>query len=314
MAPQLVFGAGVLGMDGTEFQDSESVTNLLHTLRQLGINRLDTAARYPPFNPGKSEQLIGAANVPGDAFVVNTKVYTEVGDGSGDLTIAAMQKSVDGSLERLHRPQGVNVLFAHRPDPATPLEEQVQSFQSQIAQGHAQEWGVANHPPETLQKIINLCEQRGWVKPTWYQGTYNLLTRGMETRMLPILRAHGMSFLASHALASGYLTCNHIDTDGKPTGRFAKNNSYAAPEVATAMGDFVRGCKTHALSPVEVASRWIVHHSVLSENDGIVVGASRLAQVGDTVTHIRKGPLPQEVIVLVEGIWDAVKHTRGSMI
>ncbi|KAI7779911.1 hypothetical protein LA080_000234 [Diaporthe eres] len=314
MAPQLVFGTGVIGMDGTEFQDSESVMNLLHTLRKLGINRLDTAERYPPFNPGKSEELIGAANVSSDAFAVNTKVYTEVGDGSGDLTNPAIQKSVDGSLERLHRPQGVNVLFAHRPDPATPLEEQIQGFQSQISRGHAKEWGVTNHPPETLQKIIDLCEQKGWVKPTWYQGTYNLLTRGMETRVLPILRAHGISFLASHALASGYLTCNHLDTDGKPTGRFAKNSSYAAPDVRTAMNNFLNGCRAHALPPVEVASRWIAHHSALSENDGIVVGASRLAQVGDTVTNIRRGPLPQEVVVLVEGIWDAVKHTRGSMI
>lgn len=314
MAPQLVFGTGVVGMDGTEFQDSDSVTNLFQTLRQLGINRLDTAARYPPFNPGKSEQLIGAANLSGDAFVVDTKVYTEVGDGSGDLTHAAMQKSVDGSLERLRRPQGVNVLFAHRPDPATPLEEQLQGFQDQIAQGHAKEWGVANHPPETLEKIIELCEQKGWVKPTWYQGTYNMLTRGMETRVFPILRAHGMSFLASHALASGFLTGDHVDTDGRPTGRFAKNSGYAAPEVAAAMKDFVDGCRAHGLQPVEVASRWISHHSALGESDGIVLGASKLAQVGDTVTNIHKGSLSQEVAALADSLWDAVKDIRGSML
>lgn len=314
MAPQLVFGTGVLGMDGTEFQDTESVTNLLNTLRQLGINRLDTAARYPPFNPGKSEQLIGEANALSEAFVIDTKVYTEVGDGSGDLTSAATQKSVDGSLERLRRPQGVDVLFAHRPDPATPLEEQVRGFQDQIARGHAKEWGLANHPPETLQKIIDLCEEKGWVKPRWYQGSYNMLTRGAETRLLPILRAHGMSFLASHALASGYLTGNHVDGDGRPTGRFAKNGSYAAPEVATAMKSFVDGCRAAGLPPVEVASRWIAHHSALSESDGIVLGASKLAQVGDTVTKVRKGRLSEEVAALADGLWDAVKQIRGSML
>jgi hypothetical protein len=68
MAPQLVFGTGVLGFDRTEFQDNESVTNLLSTLKQLGINRLDTAARYPPFNPGKSEQLIGEASEISEEF------------------------------------------------------------------------------------------------------------------------------------------------------------------------------------------------------------------------------------------------------
>ncbi|KAL1854410.1 hypothetical protein Daus18300_011429 [Diaporthe australafricana] len=316
MAPRLIFGTGVLGMDGTEFQNIDSVTRLLHTLKQLGINRLDTAARYPPFIPGKSEQLIGGASALSGGFVVDTKVYTEVGDGSGDLTQVAVTKSVEGSLERMDRPQGegVNVLFAHRPDPATPLEEQIQAFQDQVAQGHAREWGVANHPPETLQAIIDLCEQKGWAKPTWYQGAYNLLTRGTETRVLPILRAHGMSFLASHALASGFLTGNHVDADGKPTGRFARNSGYAAPEVAAAMKEFVAGCKAHALPPVEVASRWIAHHSALGDKDGLVLGASKLVQVGETVASIRKGPLPTPVVSLADELWEAVKPIRGSMI
>lgn len=115
---------------------------------------------------------------------------------------------------------------------------------------------MANHPPETLQKIIDLCEQKGWEKPSWYQGSYSLLTRGAETRVLPILRAHGISFLASHALASGFLTGKHVDADGNPVGRFANNTSYAAPEVAAAMKRFVAGCGAQGLPPVEVASRW----------------------------------------------------------
>lgn len=312
MPPQLVFGTGVLGMDGTDFQDNDSVTKLLNALRQLGINRLDTAARYPPFNPGKSEQLIGEST-NGDAFVVDTKVYTEVGDGSGDLTQSAMQKSVDGSLKRLQRPQ-VNVLFAHRPDPATPLEEQVQGFQDQVSRGLAREWGVANHPPETLERIIDLCEQKGWAKPRWYQGTYNMLTRGAESRVLAILRAHGMSFLASHALASGFLTGKHVDAEGRPTGRFAKNAGLATPEVTAAMKEFVDGCSVHNLQPVEVASRWISHHSALGDNDAVVLGASKLAQVGETVEYIGKGPLPDEIVALVESLWAAVKPIRGSTI
>lgn len=313
MAPQLVFGTGVVGMDGMEFQDSESVAKLLLTLKELGINRLDTAARYPPFNPGKSESLLGATNALTDTFVIDTKVYTEVGDGSGDLSSAAMQRSVDGSLERLQRPQGVNILFAHRPDPATPLEEQVQNFQDQIAQGHARAWGVANHPPETLEKIINLCERNGWEKPSWYQGTYSMLTRGMETRVLPILRAHTISFLASHVLASGFLTGKHVDVNGNPTGRFAKGG-YAVPEVAAAMKNFVAGCTAHGLPPVEVASRWVAHHSALGDEDSIVLGASKLAQISETVANIRKGPLPAPVVALADELWGTVEPIRGSMI
>lgn len=173
---------------------------------------------------------------------------------------------------------------------------------------------MANHPPETLQKIIDLCEQKGWEKPSWYQGSYSLLTRGAETRVLPILRAHGISLLASHALASGFLTGKHVDADGNPVGRFANNTSYAAPEVAAAMKRFVAGCGAQGLPPVEVASRWVAHHSALGEKDGIVLGASKLAQVGETVANIRKGPLPAPVVKLAEELWDAVKPIRGSNI
>lgn len=158
-------------MDGLEFRTSESVTKLLQNLQELGVTHLDTAARYPLQNPGKSEQLLGEALKKDEitnSFIIDTKVYTEVGDGSGDLAQTAMAKSVESSLQRLQRP-AVNVLFAHRPDPATPLEEQVQGFVGHVAKGHAKAWGVANHPPETLQKILDLCERNGWIKPSWYQ-------------------------------------------------------------------------------------------------------------------------------------------------
>ena len=49
---------------------------------------------------------------------------------------------------------------------------------------------------ETLQEILKLCEKNGWRKPTCYQGSYNILTRGMEAELLPLLRANGMSFNA----------------------------------------------------------------------------------------------------------------------
>lgn len=59
MAPQLIFRTATFGMDMTAFQDAETVTPLMEVLKILGVSRLDTAARYPPFNPGRAEQLVG---------------------------------------------------------------------------------------------------------------------------------------------------------------------------------------------------------------------------------------------------------------
>lgn len=47
-----------------------------------------------------------------------------------------------------------------------------------------------------LENMLHLCEEKGLQKPSCYQGEYNVVTRGMETKLLPILRAHGMSYNA----------------------------------------------------------------------------------------------------------------------
>jgi aflatoxin B1 aldehyde reductase len=112
MAPQIIFGTAGFGMDKTAFQDADSVKSLLQTLKDLGISRLDTGARYPPLNPGRSEELLGEAGELSREFVIDTKVYTDTGtNGSGDLTHEAISKSINGSLRRLQKPEGVSLMI-----------------------------------------------------------------------------------------------------------------------------------------------------------------------------------------------------------
>ncbi|KAI1073915.1 putative oxidoreductase [Whalleya microplaca] len=322
MAPQLVFGTASFGMDKTEFQDAESVKVLLRTLQELDINRLDTGARYPPLSPGRSEQLIGEAKELSGSFVVDTKVFTDTSnDGSGDLSREAMRKSVSGSLQRLQRQTGVNVLYAHRADPSTPLEEQIQAFNEQISQGHCKAWGVSNVPVNVLEKMLQLCEENGWQKPSCYQGDYNLVTRGMETKLLPLLRAHNISFTCFRALASGFLTGNAINNQSSGT-RFANDNPlgkamlrvYGDEGLNNAMRKFDTAVKEEGFMPTEVAIRWVYHHSALDDGDNILLGASKKAQLTETVGFIRKGPLSATLLTLADEIWDAVKETRGEII
>lgn len=151
MPPQLIFGTATFGMDMTEFQDSSSIQPLLQSLQDLGVHRLDTGARYHPMRPGRAEELIGETKELSSKFTVDTKVYTDTQkDGSGDLTPEATDKSVTASLKRLSRDEGVNVLYAHRADPATAVEEQIQGFNRQVMEGRCRAWGVSNVPPEML--------------------------------------------------------------------------------------------------------------------------------------------------------------------
>ncbi|KAI0140214.1 putative oxidoreductase [Pestalotiopsis sp. NC0098] len=322
MAPQLIFGTASFGGPQTAFQNADDVRTLLRALRDAGIQRLDTGARYPPTNMGRSEQLIGEAAKDEFAdFIVDTKVFTDATkDGSGDLTEGAIGKSVDASLERLQR-SSVNVLHVHRADPSTPLEEQIRAFNKQIAEGRCREWGVSNVPPPMLEELLQLCEKNGWKKPTCYQGQYNLVTRGMETKLLPILRAHVISYNAFMPLAAGFLTGRLVNNDHAGT-RFAEDHPlsntaqkmFGGEELFEAMKIFDEEVKAQGLETVEVALRWIAHHSALEDGDGIVIGASKVEQAVFTANFIKKGPLPDAVLVAVEDIWQYVEKARGDII
>ena len=61
---------------------------------------------------------------------------------------------------------------------------------------HLLQWGVSNVPPDMLDKMLHICNEKGLQKPSCYQGDYSIVTRGMENKLLPILRANGMNFNA----------------------------------------------------------------------------------------------------------------------
>lgn len=80
------------------------------------------------------------------------------------------------------------------------------------------------------------------------------------------------------------------------------------------MKNFDAEVKSHNMTSVEVAVRWIAHHSALREEDGIILGASKAEQVRETVTMVRKGPLPGAVLKAAEDFWSAVKESRSEII
>ena len=72
--------------------------------------------------------------------------------------------------------------------------------------------------------------------------------------------------------------------------------------------------KSQNLTPIEVAIRWIAHHSALKDEDGIIIGASKAEQVRETVSMIKKGPLPGDVLKMAEDLWSMVKGSRSEII
>ncbi|AEO64699.1 uncharacterized protein THITE_2110991 [Thermothielavioides terrestris NRRL 8126] len=312
--PILIFGGGWIGK---EFGSREEVSDLLKTLQARGITRLDTAARYPPTDPGASERLLGEAGAPSRGFTIDTKVLCS-GDGSGSLEPAAIEESVKASHERLQLHDGkINVLYAHRPDPKTPLEEQAAGLNAQYEKGLVNKIGLSNFPPSMLAEFLEICDKKGYVKPSVYQGQYNLVRREAETTLFPILRKHGMTFIAYSPLAGGFLSGRF--TAGETEGtRFAEGHiaaqilkaQFDKKEMHDALNHLGEVIKPLGISKAEASLRWLCYHSALGPDDGVILGASKLSQLTENVEAISRGPLPDSVVSAVDNIWRTISEQK----
>lgn len=141
-----------------------------------------------------------------EEFVIDTKILAAPLD-AGSLSPDKVDESSRQSLERLQTDQ-VNVLYCHLPDLKTPLRDQARGFNDVYEKGRVKELGLSNFMPDMVESWLNISKEKGYVKPTWFQGQYNLLWRTYEDILFPLLRREGMHFAAYSPLAGGFLNGN----------------------------------------------------------------------------------------------------------
>ena len=132
---------------------------------------------------------------------------------------------------------------------------------------------------------------------------------------------HSDLFPLDRPIAGGFLTGKLVNNEYAGT-RFGDDNPlgkvvqklFSAEDLHSAMRTFDVETKFHNLTPMEVAVRWIAHHSALREEDGIILGASNNEQICETVAMIKKGPLSKEVLKTVDNVWNAVERSRSDVI
>ncbi|PQE05038.1 hypothetical protein CJF30_00004831 [Rutstroemia sp. NJR-2017a BBW] len=345
-SPTLIFGGATIGQN---FPNASSVQALLDLLKHHKISHIDTAARYPPGKFGLSETLLGEVQAAEQGFSISTKIFTNpaAGNGEGELSREAIESSLAGSLGRLKVKQ-VDILYCHRPDPKTPLLEQAAALDSQYRKGAFRRLGLSNYSPKQVRDFVRVCEENSFVKPTVYQGDYNLVTRGMESELLPTLKELKLNFYAFRPLAAGFLTGTYTlepQSDAPSQTRFSSTNPlgkffrnlYGDPQLHEAMAELKSILAPLGISSRSAALRWICWHSALEgaavgtedtrvmENpekkrggegggDAIILGASRLEQMSENVGSIEEGKLPEQVVDSIEKIWTVLKESRGAIL
>ncbi|KAJ5714813.1 uncharacterized protein N7483_011994 [Penicillium malachiteum] len=147
--PSIIFGGASFGspLIGKNFCTPENVKELLDQLKPHNVNRIDTAARYSPGNPGGSETLLGQVNAAKQGFIIDTKVNisdANIATGAGSLSAVAISKSIDESFSRLNV-ESVHILHFHRSDPTTPVEEQAAEMHKQYLAGRFEKVQFASY-------------------------------------------------------------------------------------------------------------------------------------------------------------------------
>lgn len=176
------------------FDTPEDVQALLNKFKTRGYREIDTAANYPDNDPGSSEDRLGKADAASQ-FIVHTKVLDGANNTPGPHQYAKVTASIDQSLKSLHT-DCVETIFLHVPDRTTSFEDTAKAIHDAFIQGKARNFGLSNYTAAEVKAFIDICEDKGYKKPTVYQGHYNALTRGGEEELFPLLRKNNMAFLA----------------------------------------------------------------------------------------------------------------------
>ncbi|KAI6087424.1 Aldo/keto reductase [Hypoxylon rubiginosum] len=315
--PIIFFGTSTFGSSHVPaLQDESVVSQFLDVLHDANISQIDTAARYPPDNHGASERMLGSVKAYSRGFTINTKVLFPGNSSAGTLSKEAVRKSVANSLEHLHADK-LGILYAHTTDDATPLDEQAEALNEQYQKGVCEKIGISNFPLETLKSFIDICEEKGYAKPTVYQGQYNLVCRGPEKELLPFLREHGMAFNAYSPLGGGFLTGNltrGTAANTRLTSAYGAHFArwYDRPEFHDAVRTLLAVIEPLAIKPSEAALRWIAYHSALGEADGVILGATKAEHLRQNLVDIEKGPLPREVVDVIADIGRTIDALGGG--
>lgn len=174
-----------------KFDSPAEVEAFLKPFYERGYRQIDTARGYSPHAPLSCEPRLGAANV-GDKFIISTKVVSRP---DGAHTRDKIAQSIDDSLEALKVSQ-VDIMYLHQPNRTVPFEETAEAMDKAYREGKFKRFGLSNYTAAEVEQFLKISEERGFVKPTVYQGQYNPVVRTGEKELFPLLHKHNIAFYA----------------------------------------------------------------------------------------------------------------------
>ncbi|KAH7078682.1 aflatoxin B1 aldehyde reductase member 2 [Paraphoma chrysanthemicola] len=319
---RVILGLMTFGPDessGARMTSIDELNKHFDYFQSKGYNEVDTARMYVG---GKQEAYTREAKWKDRGLTLATKVYpVELGTHKPEK----LKELFNTSLKELGT-DSVDIFYLHAPDKGTPFEETLGAVNELHKEGKFVQLGISNFAAWELAEVWNICNERGWVKPTIYQAMYNAITRAIEPELIPCCRKYKIDIVIYNPLAGGLFSGKIKSADIKPSeGRFTEG---------TRMGDMYReryfknstfealklvegAAEKHKLTLLEIALRWCIHHSELKTrakggNDGVIIGVSSFSQLEGNLADLEKGPLPEDVVQTLDEAWMVAKASAPT--
>ncbi|MEO5724315.1 MAG: aldo/keto reductase [Ilumatobacteraceae bacterium] len=276
----------------------DAAMECMQAAKDAGCNFFDNAEAYAG---GESESIMGRVvrqlGWPRHEYVMSTKFYWglhgRMPNMQNTLNRKYLMQAIDGSLERMQL-DFLDVIYCHRADPNTPIEETVWALSDIIDSGKALYWGTSEWTADEIRAAWEIAERHHLHKPVVEQPQYNLMTRRkVETEFARLYDDIGLGTTIWSPLASGLLTGKY--RDGVPPDSRGALEGYGW--LADRLTNADELAKVERLRPIaeglgcsmaQLAIAWCAVNPHVST---VITGASRASQVVENFAALDVMPL-----------------------
>lgn len=294
--------------------DVKAAVDMMAAAYDAGVNFFDNAEVYAS---GKSEEVMGAAlkqlSWRRGSYLVSTKLFWGLHDGINEkntLNRKRLIEGIRGSLQRLQL-EYVDLIYCHRPDKTTPIEETVWAMHNIIEWGHALYWGTSEWAASEIVEAIQIAERHHLHKPVVEQPQYNMFVRNrLEGDYERFYKEYNYGTTIWSPLASGLLT-------GKYKGGIPKDSRGALKGydwLQNHLTDKQKLAKVNALEPIakelgcslsQLALAWCAKNPFVST---VITGASRVDQVHENMKAMEViEKITPEIMARIDEIFEIKK-------
>ena len=281
-----------------------------------GVNFFDNAEVYAS---GQSETVMGEAlkalNWPRLNYIVSTKFFWGLhkdgpaANNKDTLNRKYLSQAIDGSLKRLGL-DFIDLVYCHRPDPYTPIEETVWAMSDMITRGKALYWGTSEWSAQEIRAAWEIADRHHLHKPVMEQPQYHLFHRQrVEQEYARLYEDIGLGLTTWSPLASGLLTGKYrhgIPADSRGAlegmGFLVNGLTDGAKNAAVTQLDAVASDLGCSLSQLAIA--WVAKNPRVST---VITGASKLAQVTENLGALEVMPkLTPDMMTRIDEVTSAL--------